>query len=72
VIAQWLWSLSIAFAILWAVGSLLVAAFRPWDHFTGRDWWIAWVLVFLWWGVFACMAYELAREHFEPDDDDGG
>jgi len=65
------WALFHAFLVIWAVGSAIVACFRPWRHFTGPDWWIAWLLVFLWWGIAAAMIVELAREHFDLARHDG-
>lgn len=69
---DWLWALLLAFAILWAAGSLAIAAFRPWRHFTGPDWWISPMLIFLWPGVFGWMALELAIEAYDPERGDGG
>lgn len=58
--------------ILWAAGSILVALFKPWRHFTGPDLWIAWTLVFAWPLVCVAMAVELAIENRDPEDGRGG
>ncbi len=52
----------IAILILWVLGSLIIAALRPWRHFEQADRWLAWALLFGWPFIFGAMAIELTLE----------
>lgn len=52
----------LAFALVWAAGSLIILAMKPWRYFDRDDRWLAWALIFGWPFIFGAMAIELTLE----------
>jgi hypothetical protein len=44
---------------LWATGSLIITAMKPWNHFERADRWVAWALMIGWPLIALAMSIEL-------------
>ncbi|MES2987662.1 MAG: hypothetical protein V4808_07135 [Pseudomonadota bacterium] len=55
-------ALALAIAIIWSVGSFVLAAFRPWRQFQRGDRWLAWLWIVCWPIFGTGIAFELMFE----------